>query len=213
MRGPTRTQAWIAQVVAPVRAFARPRPSTPLARLGVRARWAGGPNQLLVLAARRDRLGRRWLRVRLPRRPNDAAGWIRADRTVLTRTRWRLELDLGERRLRVLRAGRVRRSLRAVVGAPGTPTPRGRFAIAEMVRQPRSARLPRPVGAAPHRALRRARRLRRRPGTVAIHGRGGASLLDPLGSARSHGCIRIDNRHIRFLARVLVPGTPVIVTA
>jgi lipoprotein-anchoring transpeptidase ErfK/SrfK len=31
------------------------------------------------------------------------------------------------------------------------------------------------------------------PGRVAIHGRAGASLLDPLGTARSHGCIRIDN--------------------
>ena len=30
-----------------------------------------------------------------------------------------------------------------------------------------------------------------------------------LGSARSHGCIRIGNRQIRYLARNLVPGTPV----
>ena len=49
-------------------------------------------------------------------------------------------------------------------------------------------------------------------GRVAIHGRAGASLLDPLGSARSHGCIRIDNRQVRFLARVLVPGAPVRIT-
>ena len=47
------------------------------------------------------------------------------------------------------------------------------------------------------------------PGRVAIHGRGAASLADPLGSARSHGCIRVDNAAIRFLARVLVPGVPV----
>ena len=50
------------------------------------------------------------------------------------------------------------------------------------------------------------------PGRVALHGRGGASLLDPLGTARSHGCIRVDNRQITFLARVLKPGTPVAVT-
>ena len=29
------------------------------------------------------------------------------------------------------------------------------------------------------------------PGRIAIHGRGGSSLRDPLGTARSHGCIRI----------------------
>ena len=49
------------------------------------------------------------------------------------------------------------------------------------------------------------------PGRVAIHGRGGASLRDPLGSARSHGCIRIDNRWIRWMARTLRPGTRVLV--
>ena len=47
------------------------------------------------------------------------------------------------------------------------------------------------------------------PGTIGIHGRGGASLLDPLGSAASHGCIRISNRPIRFLARRALEGTPV----
>ena len=43
------------------------------------------------------------------------------------------------------------------------------------------------------------------PGQVAIHGRGGASLLDPLGRARSHGCIRA----IDVLARDAAVGTPV----
>ena len=47
------------------------------------------------------------------------------------------------------------------------------------------------------------------PGQVAIHGRGGASLLDPLGSARSHGCIRIDNDAVDVLERDVPPGTPV----
>ena len=47
------------------------------------------------------------------------------------------------------------------------------------------------------------------PGQVALHGRGGASLADPLGSARSHGCIRIPNIGIRLLARVAREGTPV----
>ena len=54
-----------------------------IAQLGVTARWAGGPNQLLVLAARHDAAGRLWVRVRLAQRPNNANAWIRADRTVL----------------------------------------------------------------------------------------------------------------------------------
>jgi lipoprotein-anchoring transpeptidase ErfK/SrfK len=48
-----------------------------------------------------------------------------------------------------------------------------------------------------------------RPGRVAMHGRSGGLLADPLGSARSHGCIRMQNRIIRWLARRALPGTPV----
>ena len=131
-----------------------------IARLGVTARWAGGPNQLLVLAARRDAAGRLWVRVRLARRPNNANAWIRADRTVLKRTRWRVEIDVGDRTLTVFRANRILHRFRAVVGAPATPTPVGRFAIAEFVRQAQP-RVPRPLGPSPHRAFRRPRRLRR----------------------------------------------------
>ena len=50
-------------------------------------------------------------------------------------------------------------------------------------------------------------------GTVGIHGRGGASVLDPLGSAASHGCIRLANDSIDWLVRTIgrnrPPGTPV----
>jgi lipoprotein-anchoring transpeptidase ErfK/SrfK len=50
-------------------------------------------------------------------------------------------------------------------------------------------------------------------GTVGVHGRGGASRLDPLGSARSHGCIRRSNQAIDWLVRTVgvdrLPGPPV----
>ena len=209
VRGPTRSEAWVARIVAPARGYARAGGTRVIARLGVTARWAGGPNRLLVLAARHDAAGRLWLRVRLARRPNNANAWIRADRTVLKRTRWRVEIDVGDRFLTVFRANRILHRFRAVVGAPATPTPMGRFAIAEIVPQPR------PSGFLGPWALHLTAHsdvlddYGGGPGTVAIHGRGGSSLRDPLGSARSHGCIRIDNRSIRYMARRLVPGTPV----
>ena len=50
-------------------------------------------------------------------------------------------------------------------------------------------------------------------GTVGIHGRGGASLLDPLGTASSHGCIRVGNSSIDWLVGLIrgwaLPGIPV----
>jgi lipoprotein-anchoring transpeptidase ErfK/SrfK len=47
------------------------------------------------------------------------------------------------------------------------------------------------------------------PGRVAIHGRDGASLFDPLGSAASHGCVRVPDGFVRLLARRAREGTPV----
>ena len=50
-------------------------------------------------------------------------------------------------------------------------------------------------------------------GRVALHGRGGASLSAPLGSAASHGCVRLANddiaRLVRRIGRAGLPGTPV----
>ena len=47
------------------------------------------------------------------------------------------------------------------------------------------------------------------PGRVAMHGRGGASMHDPLGSARSHGCVRMQNRDIAWIAARVPEGAPV----
>ena len=127
------------------------------------------------------------------------------------RTRWRVEIDVGDRIVTVFRAGCVVHRFSAVVGAPSTPTPVGRFAIAEIIRQAE------PAGFLGPWALHLTAHsdvlddYGGGPGTVAIHGRAGGSRRDPLGSARSRGCIRIDNRPIRYLARHLVLGTPVTV--
>jgi hypothetical protein len=40
---------------------------------------------------------------------------------------------------------------------------------------------------------------------IAIHGRGAGSLLDPLGSARSHGCVRVPNDVVDRLVRRVGP--------
>ncbi len=46
---------------------------------------------------------------------------------------------------------------------------------------------------------------------MALHGRGGKSLLDPLGSARSHGCVRMANSAIGWVAIHIPVGTPVLI--
>ena len=164
-------------------------------------------HRLLVL---RERDG--WVKVRLPSRPNDAAGWLPRGAVRRTTTRWALRIDLRRREVQAYRDGRLRRRFGAVVGAPGTPTPTGRFAIFKAARQPD------PGGFLGPWALHLTAHsdvlfdYGGGLGRVAIHGRAGASLLDPLGSARSHGCVRVRNAAIEWLQRRALPGTPVEIT-
>ena len=101
-------------------------------------------------------------------------------------------------------------SFRAVVGKPSTPTPRGLFAVDERIRQPAGSELgPWALFLTAH--SRVLRNYGGGPGRVAIHGRSGPLLAAPLGTAASHGCIRVDDRRVRWLDRVAVEGTPVLV--
>jgi len=201
---PTRARAWIAELVARTPAWRHPRPRGSPRMLEPLGRWTGGSVGLLVLRVRGD-----WVRVRLPSRPNRAAAWVSAERVVLRPTRWRVEIDVARRQVTALRDGRPVRRFGAVVGAPGRPTPKGRFAIYEVDRQPDPFGFLGPVALhlTAHSAV--LDNYGGGPGRVALHGRGGASLLDPLGSAASHGCIRVDSAQAAWLARVLRPGVPV----
>lgn len=200
--------ATIARIVAPTRARPRPGSAARGRRIGTRTDWSRQSQSLLVLEAA-EHGGRTWLELLLPLRPNGATGWIPRDHAVLSRTDYWVTVRTRSRLVTVYRAGERRRRFRAVVGAPGTPTPHGLAAIYERNRQPDPGAFLGPW-ALPLTAFSNVLEdYGGGPGRVAIHGRAGASLADPLGSARSHGCIRIENGAIRYLARKLTPGTPV----
>jgi hypothetical protein len=101
------------------------------------------------------------------------------------------------------------RRFRAVVGAPATPTPHGLAAIYERNRQPYAGGFLGPWALPLTIHSNVLLSFGGGPGRVGLHGRAGASLSDPLGSARSHGCVRVDNRHVSWMAAKLRPGTPV----
>jgi len=201
--------AYLAQILTPTRALSGPGEGGTVMPLSTLASWGGGQVQLLVLrSALHD--GRRWLQVRLPERPNSSSGWVRADLTRISRTPWRIVVETGRARIAVERGGRVVRRFRAVVGDPSTPTPRGLFAIDERIRQPAGSELgPWALFLTAHSRI--LRDYGGGPGRVAIHGRSGPLLAAPLGSHASHGCIRVDNSRIRWLHRIAVEGTPVLV--
>jgi hypothetical protein len=203
---PSETQASRAELLARTAVSARP---------GGKTRQWLSPSRvgaLLVLASAQDRNGRCWLQVRLPSRPNLAKGWIAADAVAVSETPWRIEVRLDQRTVTLLRSGAPVRRYRAVVGAPATPTPRGLFAVVEAYRGRGSDFLGSWVlTLTAHSDV--LRRFEGGDGRAALHGRGGASLRDPLGSAASHGCVRVSNAAITGIVRRIgvaaIPGTPV----
>jgi lipoprotein-anchoring transpeptidase ErfK/SrfK len=200
----------IASITATTSARSKPGGGREVWRVPPETSWARQPQRLLILESA-TKNGKRWLRVRLPLRHRHSA-WIRRDAASISRTGYWIKVQRATRWVTVYSDGRQVRRFRAVVGASATPTPTGLAAIYERVRQPDphaflgtwalhltsvSAVLDNYGGG---------------PGRVAIHGRAGASLADPLGSARSHGCIRVNNDDVGWLAQHVPAGTPVHIT-
>ena len=208
VRPPARRLSTVARVVAP--AFARKRLRGPKRGwpVSTQTSWTGQPHTLLVLDAAVYR-EREWVKLLLPLRPNGTAGWVPRDRVVLGRTRYWVQVRTDARLVTVFRDGKPVRRFHAVVGKPSTPTPLGLAAVYEATRQPNPGGFVGPWALPLTIMSNVLYNYGGGPGRVAIHGRAGASLLDPLGTAASHGCIRIDNDKVSWMAAAVPVGTPV----
>ncbi|MEA2300155.1 MAG: hypothetical protein QOE44_690 [Solirubrobacteraceae bacterium] len=161
---------------------------------------------LPVLATAVAAGGARWLRVMLPGRPNGSTGWIEQRGTEPATTDWRIVVKTVSRRILVYRGGRLLRAFAAIVGKPSTPTPRGRFFVEENIRM-----LPGAVGA-PFALATSARsnvlqEFDGGPGQIALHGLD--NVGGELGTAASHGCVRLADSTVAWLAARISPGVPV----
>ena len=170
-----------------------------LVRIGPRGPL-GGPLVFGVVAVRG-----RWVEVTAEALPNGHFGWAEFGRDVrVAPVEWRLRASLSRRRLDVLRDGRLVRTIRVGIGAPASPTPTGRFAVAEKVTGPFG-----PAYGCCILALT-ARQPHLPPGWntrityyVAIHAGSGQ------GSAVSAGCLHATEPEVRYLMRTVPLGTPV----
>jgi lipoprotein-anchoring transpeptidase ErfK/SrfK len=161
----------------------------------------GAPRVFLV-----DQDASDWLRVRLPIRPNGSTGWIKTPEVSLTRTTRRVEIDPAAFRFTVLDGRQVLRTGKVATGEGGTPTPAGLFFFTELLRpqDPEG-----PYGAYAFGLSGFSSTLKSfagGPGQIAVHGTNAPGLL---GSKASHGCIRVSNADITWMAQNLPLGTPV----
>jgi hypothetical protein len=138
-------------------------------------RWAGARQDLASLS-RTMRGGKRWVLVRLAKRPNGSRGWLPAEAVTLRRTVNRIEVDLSERRLTLFRRGRSALRTSVAIGKPGTPTPIGEFAIPELIRTNRPGAFLGPVIIPITAFSRTLNEFQGGNGRVAIHGTSGPSL-------------------------------------
>jgi lipoprotein-anchoring transpeptidase ErfK/SrfK len=171
---------------------------------------------LPVLRWTLDRHGRAWLLVRLPGRtlgataPPLPAGWISASNTLLSTTPWHIAVDLGARKVTVSRDGRPVHSYPAIVGKPSTPTPTGQYLVEENIRL--SAGQPGgPFALATSDRSNVLQEFDGGPGQIALHGLD--NLGGQLGTAESHGCIRLADSAIAWLAARIGPGVSITITA
>jgi len=165
----------------------------------------GFPEVYPVLRRFTDRDGRTWLRIRVPMRPNGRAGWVQESALgPLNRVRTRLVVDRRRLHATLYRSGRRIWRSRIGVGKAATPTPAGRFWIREKfrVRNSRGLYGPRAFGTGAY------SRLSDWPGggVIGIHGTNKPQLLP---GRPSHGCVRVPNRPIKRLYRLMPIGTPV----
>lgn len=147
-----------------------------------------------------------WLQVMLPGRPNSSTGWIVQRGTRELVTGWHIVVDLAARSVSAYSRGHLLRSFRAVVGKPSTPTPSGEFFVEETLQMP-AGQAGGPLALALSARSNALQEFEGGPGQIAIHGRD--NLGGTLGTAASHGCIRLANTSIEWLAARIGPGTPV----
>lgn len=162
-----------------------------------------------------------WYDVRLPGRPNSHTGWITSGHTSTWTNYWHIVVAVGpdtsgfsnHRRVYVYSHGKLVRDWLAVPGAPGRVTPLGQFFVEENISYTND-----PAFAGGPYALATSARSNTYtefdggPGQVAIHGMNHLNATP--GTAVSHGCVRLRNQEITWLATRaghygIDPGTPV----
>jgi hypothetical protein len=148
-----------------------------------------------------------WIQVRIPGRPNGRTGWVPEDALGPSEpTNMMLLINRSRLRATLFRAGRAIWSAPVGIGKPLTPTPAGHFWIRELLRVTgRSFYGPYAFGTSAYSILSDWPN----GGVVGIHGTNQPWLIP---GRPSHGCVRMRNADITYLARRLPIGAPVRIT-
>jgi lipoprotein-anchoring transpeptidase ErfK/SrfK len=168
----------------------------------------GLPEVYEALQQQTDASGHTWIQVRVPMRPNGRTGWVPAAALGRLHTvHTQLVVQRGRLRATLYRNGRAVFRAPVGVGMHGLPTPAGHFYVRERLRIPGGAGAYGPLafGTSAY-----SPKLTDWPGggVVGIHGTNEPQILP---GRVSHGCVRMRNRDILRLGRLMPVGTPVLI--
>jgi hypothetical protein len=157
----------------------------------------------------KDDCGMLWYYAALPMRPNGVAGFVAARDVAVHRLNTRIAVNLSDRELVLFREGEPVLRSPVAIGAPGTPTPTGRYYVNQrlIASDPGGPWGPGALGIS---AFSDVLQEWIQGGPIAIHGTNDPSSI---GHAVSHGCIRLSNDVLRRVFKAADAGTPVIIQA
>jgi lipoprotein-anchoring transpeptidase ErfK/SrfK len=168
----------------------------------------GTDDLVMVLARTTDSQERVWLKVSLPIRPNGTTGWVQEDAlSDLQPVESWIKISTKINKITVIKAGKKVFSASVGVGQPQWPTPKGQFyirakltnfgdpfygPIAFVTSATSDVLTDWPGG-----------------GIVGIHG---TSLPNLIPGKISHGCVRMKNKDILKLDKLVEVGTPITIS-
>lgn len=147
-----------------------------------------------------------WLKVLLPLRPNGSTGWIRAREVSLTQHTYRIVIQLSQHRITVFDGAELVFRRPIGVGTQDAPTPGGEYYIKELLKPPNPNSV---YGTYAYGLSGFSNVFKTFAGGEGVIGLHGTNDPSGIGKDVSHGCIRMHNKDIERLVKILPLGTPV----
>jgi hypothetical protein len=165
----------------------------------------GPPEVYMALESRIDAAGEAWIKIRIPARPNGQTGWVEREAlTPFSISRNHLVINRNTQRAKLYRDGKLIFRTPVGVGKRSTPTPAGDFYAREKLKALKGGTIygPWAIGTSAYSSISDW------PGggVVGVHGTNQPELIP---GRPSHGCIRLPNRKIRRLVKLMPIGTPI----
>lgn len=184
-----------------VKVFETPTSAKPSITFDNRKNFSG--RHVFIVTAKADG---GWLKVLVPARPNGRIGWVNIREVGVFEHDYSIVVSLSSKSLTLYKAGQVIQTEKVAIGSAKYPTPTGIFFTRELARpaNPKGAYGPYAFGLSGYSNV--LQKFGRGDGQIGIHG---TNAPGALGTAVSHGCVRVRNEGITKMAKLLPQGVPV----